>query len=80
MLSKGIEKIDKVKSVANPSGASWLLAGDERARSTGGARRTRQPDRLRAGKARYQACWARQCGQQTVVETGARKTKPHAQA
>jgi hypothetical protein len=28
----------------------------------------------------YQACVARQCGQATVVETGARKTKPQWQA
>jgi hypothetical protein len=27
----------------------------------------------------YQACWVRQCGQATVVETGARKLKPHSQ-
>jgi hypothetical protein len=26
---------------------------------------------------RYQACVVRQCGQATVVETGARKQKPH---
>ena len=31
-------------------------------------------------RARYQACGARQCGQATVVETGARKLKPHSQA
>jgi hypothetical protein len=35
------------------------------------------PDASGAG---YQACVARQCGQATVVETGARKTKPQWQA
>jgi hypothetical protein len=33
--------------------------------------------RRRLAHLRYQACWARQCGQATVVETGARKLKPH---
>jgi hypothetical protein len=38
------------------------------------------PDVASDRGARYQACVARQCGQATVVETGARKTKPQWQA
>jgi hypothetical protein len=39
-----------------------------------------RPAKRRGGAGGYQACWARQCGQATVVETGAQKTKPHEHA
>jgi hypothetical protein len=41
---------------------------------------TLRPAPRRTDGPRYQACVARQCGQATVVETGARKTKPQEQA
>lgn len=64
MLSEDIENIDKVKRESGRPGVE--LEPRWRSRS--------------ASLARYQACWARQCGQATVVETGARKTKPHEHA
>ncbi len=39
-----------------------------------------RPDCVGYDGVRYQACVARQCGQATVVETRARKTKPQWQA
>jgi hypothetical protein len=40
-------------------------------------RRRQRPSASASG---YQACEARQCGQATVVETGARNTNPHEHA
>jgi hypothetical protein len=82
MLSKGIENMDKVK----PIGATGPGRGDNPSRSRGipeiGLRAEPSPDGAREAPRApgYQACCARQFGQATVVETGARKTKPHAHA
>jgi hypothetical protein len=60
------EDIENIDKVKRESGRRGVVEPRWRSRS--------------AWPARYQACWARQCGQATVVETGARKTKPHEHA
>jgi len=57
-------------------GGGGVALCDAPAAGAGGATESQRETRAAARQIRYQGCRASQCGQATVVETGARNTQP----